>query len=396
MSDSQMTNTTDEAQNNTPQTQRDTPETRRDTPRNSAPGTPAPSAAPSSDKPLAWLDGEGLHFDDAKTLAAVRRKPVSATMISGLVDRCPAQYLFSDKLKDLVIPVTPQDARIRGIVFHRACELYYARPDARRGAPIDPEAFEECKTKALEEHPEVRNDPEASAWLEAASRRFCAMGPEATDVTVAGYRDDRGRQSPALEMKVTGRLDGVGRRVFGAIDRLITPNPDNPRNVVIDDYKTGGKACVYSDRMRFPDFSYQRQQTLYSMLLEGDTRTFSDGWHLLGGRLIYPMAEYVTLHDDNAGTDVKVSVQGQGAIIRLDVRNPEYRRRTLDDAAKASDALDRESETNLFEYRPSVLCAWCPLAKICPAARIGSKENAQKAFADQPDAQTLAPAIVRA
>lgn len=341
----------------------------------------------------AWLDGEGLHLADGALRRTMERKPVSASTIHGLLDACPSQFVFTSLLADMVIPETPEDARVRGTLFHRACELYYSIPVTERGECIDPGRFEECKLKALDERPDMKDDPDLRAWMESASRRFCAMGPDATDVTVARYRSDDGVERPALEMKVSLHLDGVRRRVFGAIDRLVTPSQDDPRTVIVDDYKTGRKASVYSERMRFADFTYQRQQTLYAMLLEHDTRTFEDGWRPVGGRLVYPLADQVTVHDDGSDRDVRVPVSN-GALIRLDVADARNRKRTLEDAAKASDDLDRGCETNLYAYRPSVLCAWCPLARICPAARIGSKENARQAAASQPDAATLAPAIV--
>lgn len=353
----------------------------------------AAGATTHADAP-AWLDGEGLHFADDAYKRKMARKPVSASMIHGIVDACPAQYIFNSALSDIVIPETPQDARVRGTLFHRACELYYGIPTEERGERIDANRFEECKLQALDERPDMASDPDLRAWMESASQRFCAMGPAATDVAVARYRTDDGTERPALEMKISLHLPGVRRRVFGAIDRLTVPDPDDPRTVVVDDYKTGRKASVYSERLRFADFNYQRQQTLYAMLLEHDTRTFDGGWRPVGGRLLYPLAEEVSFHDDASDQDVRMPVQA-GALIQLNVLDAHNRARTLQDAAQASDTLDRECETNLYEYRPSVLCAWCPLARICPAARIGAKENAQKAAASQPDAATLAPAIVR-
>lgn len=341
----------------------------------------------------AWLDGEGLHLADDQLKRKISNKPVSASTISGLIDGCPAKFTFTSLLADTVIPKTPDDPRVRGTIFHRACELYYNIAPQERGEHIDFERFEECKLQALDENPDMKDDPGLRAWLESASQRFCSMGPDSTDVTVARYRTDNGTERPATEMKISLHLDGVRRRVFGAIDRLVAASPDDPRTVIVDDFKTGRKASVYSEHMRFADFSYLRQQTLYAMLLEHDTRTFENGWNPIGGRLLFPLAEQVTVHDEGSGRDMQLPMKN-GALICLDVKDESHRKRTLEEAALTSDMLDHEYETNLYEYRPSNLCAWCPLARICPAARISDRENAQQAAAGQPDAATLAPAIV--
>ena len=347
-------------------------------------------------KEHAWLDGEGLHLADDAIAAKVARKPVSATMIDNLVSGCPARYIFESTLKDMVIPLTPDDPRVRGTVFHRACELYYTKPVDTRGESVDPALLQDCAKEALAEQPEdIASAPSLREWLDEACRRYVAMDPSATDVTVSEYRNDKGVFQPALEMVVTGQLPGISRRFYGAIDRLVAADPEHPERVIIDDYKTGRKEQLYSDKLRFPDFNYLRQQTIYAILLERDRRTHATGWRPIGARLVCPMASQVEYFDESTGT-AQVRQMNEGATLMLNVRDAGTRRRAMADAAAASDKLDAEVKHNLYEFSPSSLCAWCPLARICPAARITGSEKAQGSFAKQPDAATLAPAIIAA
>lgn len=346
--------------------------------------------------PEAWLDGLGLHLSNEKILKKVSSKPVSASMITAMLDNCSAKYIFDDKLKDLVIPKDPSSPLVRGSAFHRAAELYYSIPQDERGRKISLDLFLECRDRVLAElEPGIAQDADFQAWLDTACRKYCAMGPRVTDVDVARYRTDTGEVKPGLEMVIVHKLDGIGRKVYGSIDRLRVPDPARPRDVIVDDYKTGRTAKRYSPARQFPDFGYIRQQVLYAMLLEADTRTFPDGFHPLGGQLIYPVAAYISIFDEALGADRRIDTPS-GLTIKVDVHNPEWRQATVDAARRADLKLTAEAGANCFSYTPHGLCPWCPLARICPAARIKNTAKAQAAFAEQPDAATLAPAIVAA
>lgn len=109
----------------------------------------------------------------------------------------------------------------------------------------------------------------------------------------------------------------------------------------------------------------QRQQTIYSMLLE------QHGFEVSAARLIYPV---------------------YGEIVNVNKNDEWLRNRVVEDIERADVLMKACRDENLFEYSPSFLCAWCPLAKLCPVADIkGGK--CQVAFQKQPEPEQLLAGI---
>lgn len=332
--------------------------------------------------PKAFIDRDGLHFNDDGIERKVNYLTISATLIEGMLE-CPAKFVFSRYLQDEVIPPQPDSPLTRGSAFHRTLELYYGLDESKRPASgIDMHILSAAMRKAITEAPvEVRNDDVFIGWLKNALKRYTRMNESAVNVRIANYTNKDGLTKPGLEMPVSGIIGNATRRSFGMIDRLIQVNNDDPRSVIIDDYKTGKSAKAYDPHDRYADFGYIRQQTMYAMLLEKDTNTYHNGFDVCGGRLIYPVA------DNNKDT------AEPGVILPVDVKNQKYRDKTIKDVELTSRMLDDAINTNTYSCNPSKLCSWCPLANICPRADKDDRDKFVNARASQPDESTLAPVI---
>lgn len=195
--------------------------------------------------------------------------------------------------------------------------------------------------------------------------------------------------SPAklgLEMPLSGIMEGSDRRVFGIIDRLIVDPDDN--TLIIDDYKSGAKAHHYNPSSPYSDFNYTRQQVLYSMLLEQNMSLIQAE---NGGvppktvkyaRLLYPIAK-------NGQYPEQV-----GVVETIDVQNKAFRKTVADDVRETCETMAGACEKNTFSYQSSALCAWCPLAKVCPNATIYSNQKFYDAKSKQPEREILEKSMI--
>lgn len=331
----------------------------------------------------AFIDRDGLHLNDEGIEKKLKWLTISASLIEGMFE-CPAKFMFSKYLEDEVIPAKPDSPLTRGTTFHRTLELYYGLDESKRPmSGIDMRILSAAMRKAISEAPEeVRENDIFLDWLKNALNRYVRMDESAVNVKIANFTGKDGLTKPGLEMKVSGTIGNAKRKSFGMIDRLIQANSDDPRSVIIDDYKTGRSAKPYDPRSRFSDFGYIRQQIMYAMLLEQDTGTYPNGFDVLGGRLIYPVA-------DNADT-----ASGKpGVILSVDVKNQKYRDKTVKDVEMAANMVNDAIAANTYGCNPSKICSWCPLANICPRADRDEREKFVNARASQPDELVLKPVI---
>lgn len=176
---------------------------------------------------------------------------------------------------------------------------------------------------------------------------------------------------PGLEIFVIGRIGNASRDTLGYIDRVQETGreegSDVSSEVMVEDWKSGAKAKQYkpNTRAKNPEgLAEQRQQIIYSILLEQEK-----GVKVTGARLIYPVARQV---------------------IEVDLTDEKLRERVIADVEAADAQLTDHIERNLFEYSPSILCSWCSLAKVCPAAKtFNHVEKARVAFDSQPSVDVL-------
>lgn len=212
---------------------------------------------------------------------------------------------------------------------------------------------------------------------------------EPTNTTENATGSHVSSDSPAklgLEMPLSGIIEGSDSRVFGIIDRLIVDPNDN--TLIIDDYKSGAKAHHYNPSSPYSDFNYTRQQVLYSMLLEqniGLIQAENDGVPpktVKYARLLYPIAQ----NGCNPGQ--------VGVVEPIDVQNKAFRKTVADDVRETCETMADSCEKNTFSYQSSALCAWCPLAKVCPSATIYSNQKFYDAKSKQPEREILEKSMI--
>ncbi|MCL1801282.1 MAG: PD-(D/E)XK nuclease family protein [Promicromonosporaceae bacterium] len=306
-----------------------------------------------------------LHDDGATILAdaiatKVAGKKLSPSLVTGL-EGCHVRWLASYFVIPEIIEEVPDNAAFRGGFFHKVMELFFGQAKANR-------------TKAAMESAivEAQRDPEFAAavtddtvgWLRRAVEHYYAMGarPELVDVVELDL-DGRGPK-PGLELFVTGRVGETSRDTLGFID-VVVSDPRAPGSVIIQDWKTGGRATPYNAKTG-AGLAEQRQQLLYAMILE------SKGVPVSAARLVYPVA---------------------GQIVNVDLNNPELRSKTHETLSAADSRLSNLIDTNSYQYQPSFLCAWCPVVKICGKAEVRKVGKLKIAFDEQPERDALAAGI---
>lgn len=328
---------------------------------------------------LVMMDNEGAHIVDDTVADKFRKKQISASLITDLREGCPAAWLMKTYVVPEVIEEPDDTPMARGSLFHRVMEHFFTLPPAERTK----EKMLECvRTTIFEDDFKVFADNrDVAAWLQVALRGYYQMGFEdPQDVRVASMVK-HGEETPALEAFVKGRVDGVKRNLIGFIDRV----SETDSGVLVEDWKTGGKAkewsgsypvltkgkdgVPYYDTRHALGYVEARQQGMYTMLLE------QQGYEVEGARLIFPVAQ---------------------SVVDVPVHDPEFRGEIEDNIRETDKILDDLECTNEFTYRPSVLCSWCPLAKICPAAQEPFRNSEKQVLAreSQPEPEVFQDAVM--
>lgn len=136
---------------------------------------------------------------------------------------------------------------------------------------------------------------------------------------------------------------------------------------MVPTHNTGAKPRIWKSHTKSDDgLAEQRQQIIYKMLLEKQDVNVS------AARLIYPVAR---------------------TMVGVDLKDTSLADRVVSDIKDADESLNVMTDTNNFEFKPSFLCAWCPLAKICPQATIKPYQKMTDALATQPDPEILLKGI---
>lgn len=315
------------------------------------------------------LDNTGAHINSQSVADALAKKNLSASLITG-IEGCPARWLAdSFVIRDLVEQDKDNPAT-RGQLFHRVMEHFFAEEPSLR----DPALVKELVTKTLEESDftHFATNKDAIQWLREAINGYYNMGGNPKTVTIADVETPKGSRS-GLELFVKGRIGETDRQVLGFIDRVIV-DPRDEKRIIIEDWKSGAKAKHWKGNFDTPDgrtpegMPEQRQQMIYTMLLE------QQGLDVSMARLIYPVPR---------------------EIVKVQTDNQELRESVVRDVENADKALNHMTEQNMFDCKPSFLCNYCPLARICPSATLikNPKGKLKTATDAQPRPEDLYPVI---
>lgn len=186
----------------------------------------------------------------------------------------------------LVVPEIQTEEPIyfaRGTWFHKIMEEYY------KLLPIE-RTFESLKQTCLRV---TREDPlysklieekENKDWMNNAIKGFWKTWGEE-------FKNDRiakiflmGQQRDGLELFVSGKIGNSSRQSLGFIDRLV----ESEGGLKVQDWKTGKHIAEYDPNKpisTYNPFEYNRQQILYTMLLE------QQGLKVKSASLIFPCSE---------------------------------------------------------------------------------------------------------
>ncbi len=313
-------------------------------------------------EPLMAVSNTGLSIISETVAEKVRKKNISPSLVTALA-KCPASWAADNFVLRDLLPQEEDNAATRGSLFHRVMEhAFELEPEERTRERIDsfiPIVLEEKDFQSF------KGNEEALAWLNNAIDGYYRMGGNPKKVKVAEYKRAGDEESKkGLEVFVKGKIGNTERETLGFIDRLAVDHKD-PEGVIIEDWKTGAKAKVWNPKTKSDDGKAEaRQQVMYSMILK------DEGVKVTGARLLFPVAEKV---------------------VPVDTEDEDFNKMVVKEVEETDQALTTMIETNNFEFKPNVLCNWCPMAKICPRMEIGKFPKAREAFAKQPAIEKLAP-----
>lgn len=308
------------------------------------------------------MDSDGLHIASEEVSKKLERKNISPSLISGL-EQCPAKWLGDSFVVRDLIEEEPDNAARRGTLFHKVMEDFFAEEPAARTQSRIKEIVDEVF--ALEEFADLAEIPDVVAWLRSAINGYYTMKAQPERVSVASIPNDKGELIPGLEVFVKGKIGEAKRETLGFIDRVVNdPRSSAPKGaVIVEDWKSGAKVKRWNPKTKGDEGRGEaRQQVIYKELLE------QRGLTVTGARLLYPVAQ---------------------EIVDIDLSDKKFLAQCVSDVEEADAKLDVFTERNTFEYKPSFLCAWCPLAKICPQAEIKPYAKMREAYSKQPGAEVL-------
>ena len=326
-------------------------------------------------KTMMSVSSEGLHVSSVEISEKLEKKKLSASAVTGLVDSssCAARWVAESFVIPDLVPDSGDNAASRGTVFHSIMEQFFALQPEDRTKPELVKIAKEVFSR--EEFSFVRGNKDAQNWVKTLINNYYSMGAKPGAVKIATiqnpkFNPDRPenkwnqKEIVGLEMFVEGKLGNSSRPVLGFIDRLVVDLRDKSgKKLVVEDWKTGAKVKRWNPKTKSEDgLAEARQQTMYAMMLE------DMGVEVSGARLLYPAAK---------------------EIVSVDCSDENFRKRVVEDVESADWQLSNAISNNTFEYSPSFLCAWCPLAKICPAATIKPYKKMQEAYETQPDSEIL-------
>lgn len=321
---------------------------------------------------LISIDSQSVHVLAESVADKLAKKNISPSMVTGL-EGCAGRWLSDSFVMRDLIEQEPDNAARRGSLFHKVMEDLFSLPPEERTH----DAVKRFVKQNLEEgeFADLGNNKEAIMWLRTAINGYYKMGGDPTKVKVAQLdrthtkKDGTSYQKsePGLEIFVRGQIGEAKRPTLGYIDQVIEDPTRDDSSIIIQDWKSGAKAKKWNPKTKGDEgLAEQRQQIIYSILLR------QEGFNVSGARLVFPVAQEIVdvdLGDEKLYADVIKAVE---------------------DTDKKLDVM---IESNDFELKPSFLCAWCPLAKICPQAMIKPYDKMMAAYSQQPEPEVLLQAI---
>ena len=310
------------------------------------------------------MDRDGAHVASQETSEKLKNKKLSASLITALSEGCSASWLANSFAVPDVIEEDQDNPAVRGSLFHKIMEEFFALPPEERSH----EKMRKFTKSVLhsEDFVSLASSKDAVKWLKEAINNYYRMGGKPHKVNVARIKDDYGKERIGLEVFVKGKIGDTNRDILGFIDQVLYAGSDST-DLIVQDWKTGAKAKKWNPKTKSTEgLAEHRQQIIYSMLLE------QKGYTVSSARLVYPVAQEV---------------------VGVDLTDEKLKSRVVDDVEKADRKLSHMEKENLFEYSPSFLCAWCPLAKICPSATIKPYQKMQDAVEKQPELEDFKGAI---
>lgn len=307
----------------------------------------------------ATIDPDGVHIIVEDIKKKIDNKKISPSLITSL-SQCPARWVAETFILPEIIDFQSVAAQ-RGSAFHKVMELFYSRqPQTRTKQSLKEDVK---KVVQSEEFSSFFQDNEHKEWLLNALKGYYQSVTTDPSEDAVAHITINGEEKEGLELFVHGHLGSAKREVLGFVDRILV-DENNKNCVKVEDYKTGGTVKRWNPRTKNDDgLAEARQQTIYSMLLE------KEGLQVSQSSLIFPIV---------------------GDIVNVDIHNEKFRQRVIEDIEQTDERLDTLQKENTYFFKPSFLCSWCPLAKICPQADINmGSEKMKKAFLSQPDASTL-------
>lgn len=349
------------------------------------------------------IDKSGVHVLDEKLRESLERKKLSASTINSLVDGCHAQFVGQMALNRFIDP--PLDSALtRGTLFHYVMEKFFALPQGERSVANMRVIVDEVLAEPA--YAFWNDIPEGVEWLKkTAVNGYYLLLKNASgsvdsheiednpnDVQIASIvNPDTGVESVGLEVPVKGRIGSIERDIIGFIDRVVV-SPDSPVDdffespvVRVQDWKSGGTLKKWSGK---PDdkqgLDNKRQQFIYGMLLE------QLGYEVDKVQLIFP-ASVQTKSSKRA----KLPDSPRPGVVSFDYDDDDFKEKVIEDVELADKQLTAILETNTAEFNPSILCHWCPLAKICPSMEVNTKVvKCVDAYNEQPSPQELQEGIL--
>jgi CRISPR/Cas system-associated exonuclease Cas4 (RecB family) len=313
---------------------------------------------------LISIDNKGVHIVAKRVAESLEKKSISPSMITSL-ESCPAKWAAEAFATRELIEQEPDNAARRGSLFHQIMEDVCKSAPEERTKKLVKQTTEDVFNS--DDYKDLAANEDVIAWVRDAINGYYTMGGNPMNVDIAEVSLGGKAPKKGLEIFVKGKIGDAKRDTLGFIDRLIVNKKAGDGSIVIEDWKTGAKAKVWNPNTKGDEgLPEQRQQIIYSILLEQDDVNVS------GARLIYPVAR---------------------TVVNVDLKDEDLKQKVITSIEETDKKLDIYTERNTFEFKPSFLCAWCPISKICSKAMIKPYAKMQESYAQQPEPEVLLKGI---